>query len=216
MKKHLLCLLFIFCFCLIVCPAFSQTFNELIKRYREAQKSEDYDRMVLILDTVLAKYPNNEPEITYYNRGNTYRHLKEYKKSILDYTKTLEIKSDYASAYINRGVSYHDEGEYENALKDYNEAIKLKPDYPMVYYNRANTYSILFDYDRAIADYSKTIDLKPDFAEAYYIRGDKYFGINFYKEAIQDWEKAIKLEPAYESELRNKINEAKYQLDKKK
>jgi tetratricopeptide (TPR) repeat protein len=205
-------LFFIFC---SVSPLYSQTFNELVIKYRELQKKEKYDDMIAVCDTMLAKYPKNEPAITFFNRGNTYRHLKEFKKAVSDYTKTIEIKPDYASAYTNRANSYYDLEEYEKAISDYSKVIEIKPNNPLTYYNRANAYSFLFDYDRAISDYSKTIELKPDFADAYYNRGNKYFGIGSWKEAVLDWENAIKYDAAYEKELRNKINEAKYQIDKK-
>lgn len=216
MKKIIICVLSLFYFLLFLSPAFSQSFKELVTKYRELQKEKDFEEAVKILDLMLKKFPNNEPEITYYNRGNTYRLLKEYNKAILDYTKAIEIKPDYANAYNNRGISHIDLDEYEEAIADYNIVIKYKPDYPYAYFNRANAYSGLFKYDSAITDYNKAIELKPDFADAYYNRGNKYYGISSYKEAIEDWEKAIKLDPAYELELRNKINEAKYQMDKKK
>ena len=216
MRKLLYFSLFSFYLTFFVQDVHSQSFNELVKRYREAQKLERYEDMILILDTMLAKYPNNEPEITYFNRGNTYRQVKEYKKAMSDYTKAIGIKSNYANAFNNRGISYFDLEEYEKAVSDYTIVIKYKPDYPLAYFNRANAYTCLFDYDRAIADYTKAIELKPDFADAYYNRGNKYYGISSYKEAIQDWEKVIKLDSAYELELRNKIDEAKYQMDKKK
>ena len=199
MKKNILYFAVFFIIFLAV-PSYSQTFNELVKRYRVAQKLEEYENMILILDTMLIKYPNNQPEITYFNRGNTYRQLKEYNMAILDYTKAIGIKPDYASAFNNRGISYFDMDEYENAIKDYTEVIKLKPDYPLVYFNRANAYSCQFDYDRAVADYTKSIELKPDFSDSYYNRGNKYYGMGKYKEAILDWEKAVKLDPAYELE----------------
>jgi tetratricopeptide (TPR) repeat protein len=203
-------------FSALISPAFSQTFKELVTKYRELQKEKDYEEAVEILDLMLKKYPNTEPEVTYFNRGNTYRHLQEFKKAIKDYNKAIEIKPDYTEAYNNRANSYFDLEEFDKAISDYTSLIKFIPGNYYAYFNRANAYSQLFKYDSAVVDYTKAIELKPDFANAYYNRGNKYYGMSMYKEAIEDWKKVIKLDPAYESALQSKIDDAKSLIDKKK
>jgi len=193
----------------------AQTFNELVKQYRDLQKESKYEEMIKVLDVMLKKYPDNQPEITYYNRGNTHRQMAEFKKSIEDYTKAIEKNPAYASAYNNRAISYFDLEEYSSSIKDYSKLLELKPDNALAYYGRGNAYSQLLDYESAVNDYSKAIELKPDFADAYYNRGNKYFGMSLYKEAKSDWEKAVKLNPAFEKELNDKIIEAREKMESK-
>lgn len=216
MKKIIIYIFTFFIVSLFITPAFSQTFKELVTKYRELQKEKDYEEAIIVLDLMLKKYPSNEPEITYFNRGNSYRHLNELKKAIKDYNKAIEIKPDYAEAYNNRANSYFDLEEFDKAISDYTSLIKIMPSNYYAYFNRANAYSQLFNYDSAVADYTKAIELKPDFANAYYNRGNKYYGMSMYKEAIEDWKKVIKLDPEYKSALQSKIDEAKSLIDKKK
>jgi tetratricopeptide (TPR) repeat protein len=216
MKRHLLYSLLIICFSLSINPAYSQTFNELETKYKKAQKDKDYDEVIEILTNMLKKYPDNQPEVSYFNRGNAYRYIREYKKAVADYTKVIKIKPGYTDAFYNRGVCFFRLEEFEKAVSDFTEVIKIVPDYPNVYFNRANSYSCKFNYDSAVVDYTKAIELNPDFADAYYNRGNKYYDMSMYKEAIEDWKIVIKLDPAYKSALQNKIDEAKEQLDKKK
>ena len=45
----------------------------------------------------------------YYNGGmGIFSTLKDYEKSIADYTKAIELNADYAKAYYNRGNSFAD------------------------------------------------------------------------------------------------------------
>ena len=196
--------------------AYSQSFNDLVKRYREFQKQEKYEDMISVCDTMLLKYPDVDAEITYFNRGNTYRHLREYRKSIEDYTNALKIKPGYINANLNRAASYYDLGEYVFSLSDYNKVIDVKPGNLVAYCGRGNVYSMLNDNPNAIDDYSKAIKLDTKYAEAYYNRGKRYYFINLYKSALEDWEKAVTLNPEYEIELKEKMNEARFQLDKNK
>ena len=63
--------------------------------------------------------------------------LSLYEEAIPNFTKAIQLYSDYALAYFNRGVSYSNLGEYQNAIDDYTKAIKLDPDDALAYSNRA-------------------------------------------------------------------------------
>ncbi len=194
----------------------SQTFDELITNYKKAQLSKDYDEMIEVCSIMIKKYPNNQPDVTYFNRGNAYRVLGEFKKAIQDYSNAIKIKQDFNDAYFNRGISYFRIEQYKKALSDFSFFINNVQDNPYAYFYRGNSYSYLYNYDSAVADYTKAIELKPDYIDAYYNRGNKYYGMEMYKEAIEDWMKVKKFDPKYESALQNKIDEAKEKLKEKK
>jgi len=78
--------------------------------------------------------------LAYYNRGNTYKVLGNYKQAIEDYGRAIEIKPGYTEAYNNRGVTYNGLGNYKQAIDDFNRAIEIKPGYADAYYNRAVVY----------------------------------------------------------------------------
>lgn len=214
MKKFFICLAVLFSS--LAQLSFSQTFNELIEKYKEAQKSKDYDEMIDVCDIMLKKYPNTRPEVTYFNRGNAYRIIGKLNDAINDYTNAIKSKQDYTDAYYNRGICYFRTEEYKKAIPDFSFVIKNIPDNPYVYFYRGNSYSGLYNYDSAVADYSKTIELKPDYTDAYYNRGNKYYGMNMYKEAIEDWKIVKKLDPQHASAMQNKIDDAADKLIEKK
>ncbi|MFB5568868.1 tetratricopeptide repeat protein, partial [Bacillus cereus] len=60
------------------------------------------------------------------------------EEAIRDYTKAMELKSDYAFAYNNRGNALKSKGNVEEAIRDYTKAMELKSDYAFAYNNRGN------------------------------------------------------------------------------
>ncbi|MFA5405628.1 MAG: hypothetical protein WC358_11910 [Ignavibacteria bacterium] len=63
MKKNIVFVLSLLFFTFVFSSAFSQTFKELVAEYRESQKEKDFEESIEILDLMLEKYPNTEPEI---------------------------------------------------------------------------------------------------------------------------------------------------------
>jgi len=82
------------------------------------------------------------------------------RNCIINYTKAIELKPDYADAYNNRGNAYAAKGQHEQASADYTKAIELQPDYASVYNNRGNAYSGKMKYDQAIYNLKKDMVFK--------------------------------------------------------
>ena len=64
----------------------------------------------------------------YYNRGNAYSELGEYKQAISDYTRAIELDPEYAEAYYNRGLAYKQLGNCSAANSDFLEAYTISGD----------------------------------------------------------------------------------------
>ena len=141
--------------------------------------------------------------VDYYNRGIDAYQKGTLDKAIVNYTKAIELKPDFAFAYSNRGAAYDNKGDYDKAIADYNKAIKINPKDADIYNNRGNTYTNKGAYDKAIADFTRAIELKPDFAIAYSNRGNACKDKGAYDKAISDYTKAIKLNPK-DADTRNK------------
>lgn len=54
-----------------------------------------------------------------------YCHQGKYDLALADFSRAIELNSDYAMAYANRGVVYHEMGDYQSALPDFDKAIEL-------------------------------------------------------------------------------------------
>ncbi len=145
--------------------------------------------------------------------------------AIAEYSKAIELDSQYARAYHARGVAYTWLGEYEKAIADYGKVIELDPQFtPLAYYERGHAYGNLGEHDKAVADYRKAIELDSQFsgaytwhgeyekavaehaqgveldsyyARAYRGRGAAYSWLGEHERAITDYNKAIELDPEF-------------------
>jgi tetratricopeptide (TPR) repeat protein len=83
---------------------------------------------------------NNPYADAYFNKGNAYVTLGQYRRAIDEYDEAIHLKPDYAEANNNRGTAYAKLGQYKLAIENFNEAIRLKPYYADAYNNRAMIY----------------------------------------------------------------------------
>ena len=94
-----------------------------------------------------------------FHKGNNALLTKKYKKAILYYKKTIELRPNDAHAYNNLGNAYKEIGNYNDAINAYNNAIKYKPDYSSAHYNLGIVYQKDNDFDTALKSYKKAARL---------------------------------------------------------
>ena len=133
----------------------------------------------------------------YWARGIAKYNNNDFKGSIDDYDKSIELNHSYLKAYNNRGGVKFILQDYKGAIKDFNKVIKLRPDYSAAYYNRGLAEFGLLRYNEAMKGFDKSIKLKPDYSEAYYNRGLVQGIFKNDSKAVADFNKAIKLNPDY-------------------
>jgi tetratricopeptide (TPR) repeat protein len=148
---------------------------------------------------------SDQQKITHNNKGNSFARKNKFKEAIIEYTKAIDVDSNYAKAYINRGTAYAKSGQENKAINDYNNAIEINPRaidtciksnmLPNVYFFRAKVYLNQKKYKESIADFTKAIDLNPNYTNAYYGRGVAYSVLEKHNKAIDDYNKAIELTP---------------------
>ena len=63
-------------------------------------------------------------------------YINDYRSSIQDYNKAIELNPKYTYAYNNRGLAKVNLKDYRGAIQDYNKAIEINPNYADAYYNR--------------------------------------------------------------------------------
>lgn len=68
-----------------------------------------------------------EAEQDFY-QGIEHRRQGNNDVAIEEFTRAIELDSDYYFAYYNRALVHYHSGELESSLVDYNKAIELQPD----------------------------------------------------------------------------------------
>jgi Flp pilus assembly protein TadD len=136
--------------------------------------NQDYRGAIEALTSAIVEEPDDA--YLYYLRGLAYysgyklaydaqpssADARDISRAISDFTKALELNSNYAEAYNYRGVAYSTLGDHEHALADYNAAIKLQPDEATPYYGRGYVYEQMGQKDLAAADYRRFLELSQD------------------------------------------------------
>jgi tetratricopeptide (TPR) repeat protein len=143
--------------------------------------------------------------ITYFFLGVIHFHEGKFDLAIADFTKAIQLKSQFPEPFYNRGVAYHKNGKYDLAVIDYTKAIQLKPDLVEAYINRGVIYLNEGKFDLAIADFTKAIQIKPNVAEAYFFRGLAYKKKGEIDKAIIDFKKAKNIDN--KSKIKKKIEQ---------
>jgi len=140
------------------------------------------------------------------NRGFTYYSNGQYERAIADYSKAIQLESDFILAYINRGHAFIKMQRYDEAIADFCEVIRCSPNALEGYCNRGIAFAMKGEHDRAISDFNKTLEINPRFAEAYTNprdvlaynnRGIVYRTKGQYDQAFSDFNKAIQIAPDF-------------------
>jgi tetratricopeptide (TPR) repeat protein len=65
--------------------------------------------------------------LVYNNRAWAWEGREDYDQAIADFTRALDIDSNYAQAYYGRGYCWLEKGESERAILDAKDAVTLDP-----------------------------------------------------------------------------------------
>ena len=96
--------------------------------------------------------------LNYYRRGVKQIKSKQYKESLKNFNKAIELDSQFASAYYGRGYAKGGLNQFQEAIKDYDKAIELGLQKVYIYNNRGNAKYHLKQYNEAIKDYNQAIE----------------------------------------------------------
>ena len=149
----------------------------------------------------------------YNNMGNSYDHIKEYKKSLKYYQKSLDIALkifdknhiNIAMSYNNIGNAYNRIEEYKKALEYYNKSLNIRlklPDKDKLeiansYNNIATVYNSIGEYKKALEYLNKSLEINlkeksnKAIAMNYNNMGNVYNSMKNYKKALEYYKKSL-------------------------
>ncbi|WP_271606310.1 tetratricopeptide repeat protein [Bradyrhizobium sp. CCBAU 11434] len=177
--------------------------SSLLNRAGIYNQRHDYDRAIADVDRAFeGGLSNYGKRVGYGERGYAYQAKGDLDRAITDYTDSLQLDANNASALCARGYAYLIKGDPDSAIADYDKAIALDPSYALPYYNRSVAYREKGDLDRVIADSSQAIALYPSYRDAYANRSYAYRAKGDLDRAIADYDQMIALDPN-DSDARN-------------
>ena len=128
--------------------------------------------------------------------GNNFYFNTDYQSAISEYTRAIEIKSNFAEAYNNRGNANIMMKNFQQAAQDYQSALRLNRVDARIYNNLGSAYYVMKDYNSAVKEYTNAINLDPNFENAYVNRAYSYYYLNQFQNALEDAKKVLSLNPA--------------------
>jgi tetratricopeptide (TPR) repeat protein len=89
------------------------------------------------------------------NLGLSRYYAQDYEAAIENYTKAIQLKSDFANAYYFRAKANDKLLQFKQAIDDLTQAIKIKPDFGEAYFQRGSLYERINKKDLACQDWSQ-------------------------------------------------------------
>lgn len=128
-----------------------------------------------------------------FDKGLEKAKQKDYAGAVEEFTKALQVNSEFVEAYYQRGLAYYDLGHIPQAVFDYDEVLKRDSYNVDVYYCRALARLALKNLPGALKDVDKTIELNSYKAGAYNLRGVVERKLGNIESAIANFKKAAQL-----------------------
>ena len=149
------------------------TVETYLERLNDREEEKDDPAEVVKRTTAyLELFPDNS--IKYTIRGDAYADLKQYKKALADFEKSLELDPKLALAYYCRGSMLLSLKKARQALIDLDSACKLEPGDSYYLNGRAEAFFALNRIDEALSDCNKAIKIDNRYFSAYYLRRKIY------------------------------------------
>ena len=115
---------------------------------------------VLLVCSIAGCLPSFDPEAEeHFWQGIEYIRQENNEAAMKEFSKAIELDSDYSLAYYNRALIYYQRGDLDSSLSEYSKAIELDPKNPYWTYERGFLYLQLGDQERAILDLEKSLQL---------------------------------------------------------
>lgn len=112
---------------------------------------------------IILKYPNlTAPHYVYNAIGWAYYEKNEFKKSIAELKKAIQLKNNYSIAYYNLGLSLLGLGNFDQAIMEFENALKYQPDLTQAHNQLALIYLKKNMKKEARKKFEKVIELAPD------------------------------------------------------
>ncbi|CAG8513005.1 10804_t:CDS:2 [Scutellospora calospora] len=142
----------------LVLVKYPQSYSVRCDRAYASYQIEDWDRAMDDLNHAISKKPKKAR--AYSLRGELYRLISMYEKSLIDLNKSLKLQINIFSLR-SRAEVYIAIGRYNDAIIDLNSALEIKPKNISSMIRRSKVYCLLGKYHDAITDLNIALELDP-------------------------------------------------------
>ncbi len=167
------------------------------------QQRGEFERAAERYDMARVLMPNDLRP--FFQRGVMFAFQNRHEESEAEFSRVLEIDTEYVTAHINRGWARLEMGKYEEAESDFTAALAKKAPPVRVHTLRAQARDALHDSDGADADRAAASEMQPVTEEDYLARGTTNL-VPKPATALADFRAAERINPGSLVALRNQIH----------
>jgi len=155
---------------------------------------------ILVIGAVLYKRfsdPRDAQEA--YDAGMRLMKATRYEQAALNFSRAVDLKSDFVDAYRMRARVYLAQYNPDFAIRDFDKVLSFNPNDASALVEQGFARLDKKDYQNAIADADKALAVQPNSSRAYTLRATARRALGNTDQAIQDFTMAIKVEPNLEN-----------------
>ncbi|KAK8805830.1 hypothetical protein WA158_002486 [Blastocystis sp. Blastoise] len=177
--------------------------DAFITFYLSTLQSEKYDVInkeklsVEELTNQITESPANGD--LYAKRGEAYKNEHNYKKSLADYEKALElgVTDNHGYLCLDIGTYYHLEGKYEEAYKYYMMNKEECGESVNLYVKLGGYYYEVDNVEKATSCFDRAVELGKKIPDGYFHRGQMFVLQDKTSKAVTDFNKVKSLSPNF-------------------
>lgn len=139
----------------------------------------------------------------YAQRGAAWFKLREFDKSIADFSAALKLNDRLDEAWFGRGMALGRNGQLDEALIDLGVYLHRHPDSSLAHTKRGIRHLWKGDLDAAEKDFTRAIALDPRNAEAHDDLGVIHAQRGDYDKAEQHFHAVLRADPTYQKGWHN-------------
>lgn len=165
--------------------------------------NKDFTGAILDLSIVINENPKDAE--AYYQRGSCYQQTGNFRGSLKDINKAIELAPDKKDYHLLRGIAKLELELYEDAIHDFDTVLSVNKENGEAYFYKAycefqEGVSDNFKHHKqhlhdAYDDYTHALKLNPELEIAYFNRGEIQMELGHYIDAIADFKKALAINP---------------------
>jgi Flp pilus assembly protein TadD len=125
------------------------------------------DKLQYALGTLTDAIDIDPTEVNlYYNIGNIYERLGNFKAASMAYAKMAELSGGYILAYNKLGITQFKLGLSSKALETFTRTLADNPSHPAILNNIGVVLSVQGELTEAVQKYRQALDIDPQYAKA--------------------------------------------------
>lgn len=153
--------------------------------------------------TILIQITPSKGEL-YYQRGDLYFDLEEYKNAVFDFEKAISLNYTTADVWYLKGLTYDRLGNKEKAISDYKASLQLDSTNAMAYNNIGHIYMKQWSDLKAEKYFKLAMEVDSEHSKSRNNLGMLYVARNQYKAAITLFSQAIQINRSYANAYANR------------